>query len=57
MQFDLFECKYDLGLFQDPYKYCDENRAKTEIFTKDHRAETRKIASQSLVQTKTTASS
>jgi beta-glucosidase len=45
----ILNAKYDLGLFQDPYKYCDENRAKTEIFTKDHRAEARKIASQSLV--------
>jgi beta-glucosidase len=45
----ILNAKYDLGLFQDPYKYCDENRAKTEIFTRDHRAEARKIASQSLV--------
>ena len=41
--------KYDLGFFQDPYKYCDEKRAKTEIFTKSHRAEARAIAAQSLV--------
>jgi beta-glucosidase len=31
----ILDTKYDLGLFQDPYKYCDENRAKTEIFTRD----------------------
>jgi beta-glucosidase len=24
----ILNTKYDLGLFQDPYKYCDENRAK-----------------------------
>ncbi|WP_264563874.1 beta-glucosidase BglX [Flavobacterium sp. N3904] len=45
----ILEAKYDLGLFQDPYKYCDTNRAKTEIFTKANRDEARKIAAQSLV--------
>ncbi|MBG6188919.1 beta-glucosidase BglX [Flavobacterium sp. CAN_S2] len=45
----ILNAKYDLGLFHDPYKYCDENRAKTEIFTKNHRAEARAIAAQSLV--------
>lgn len=45
----ILEAKYNLGLFENPYKYCDENRAKTEIFTKGNRAEARKIASQSLV--------
>jgi len=45
----ILEAKYDLGLFEDPYKYCDVKRAKTEIFTKDLRAEARSIAAQSLV--------
>ncbi|MDN3673671.1 beta-glucosidase BglX [Flavobacterium branchiarum] len=45
----ILESKYDLGLFEDPYRYCDDKRAKTEIFTTSHRAEARKIASQSLV--------
>ncbi len=45
----ILEAKYKLGLFQDPYKYCDENRAKTEIFTTDHRKEARSIAAQSFV--------
>jgi beta-glucosidase len=45
----ILNAKYDLGLFQDPYKYCDIKRAKTEIFTNNHRAEARKIAAQSLV--------
>lgn len=45
----ILNAKYDLGLFQDPYKYCDEKRAKTEIFTAANRSEARKIASQSLV--------
>jgi beta-glucosidase len=45
----ILEAKYDLGLFQDPYKYCDEKRAKTEIFTSTSRKEARQIAAQSLV--------
>ncbi|MFT3795906.1 beta-glucosidase BglX [Flavobacterium sp.] len=45
----ILEAKYDLGLFADPYKYCDENRAKTEIFTPAHREIARKTAAQSLV--------
>jgi beta-glucosidase len=45
----ILEAKYKLGLFQDPYKYCDENRAKAEVFTKDHRNEARSIAAQSFV--------
>lgn len=45
----ILNAKYDLGLFQDPYKYCDENRAKTEIYTNNFRAEARKIASESMV--------
>ncbi len=45
----ILEAKYKLGLFADPYKYCDENRAKTEIFTTEHRKEARSIAAQSFV--------
>ncbi len=45
----ILNAKYDLGLFQDPYRYCDETRAKTEIFTTANRNEARKIAAQSLV--------
>ncbi|MBF6640183.1 beta-glucosidase BglX [Flavobacterium sp. J49] len=45
----ILNAKYDLGLFHDPYKYCDANRAKTEIFTSSNRSEARKIAAQSLV--------
>ncbi|NDV94026.1 beta-glucosidase BglX [Dysgonomonas sp. 521] len=45
----VLEAKYKLGLFSDPYKYCDVNRAKTEIFTPEHRAVARKIASESFV--------
>ncbi len=45
----ILEAKYKLGLFEDPYRYCDENRAKTEIFTEAHRKEARAIAAESFV--------
>ncbi|MGM5468810.1 beta-glucosidase BglX [Flavobacteriaceae bacterium LMO-SS05] len=45
----ILTAKYQLGLFDDPYKYCDEDRAKTEIFTDEHRAFARKVASESMV--------
>ena len=41
--------KYELGLFDNPYKYCDLARAKSEIFTDSHRAFARKVASESMV--------
>lgn len=45
----ILEAKYKLGLFQDPYRYCDPNRAKTDIFTDANRSEARAIAAQSFV--------
>lgn len=45
----ILEAKYKLGLFDDPYKYSDVNRAKTEIFSDAHRKEARSIAAQSFV--------
>lgn len=45
----ILEAKYKLGLFDNPYKYCDVNRPKKQIFTKEHRAIARKIASESFV--------
>ena len=45
----ILEAKYDLGLFEDPYKYCDVKRAKSEIFTREFRAQARSTASESLV--------
>jgi beta-glucosidase len=45
----ILEAKYKLGLFEDPYRYCSEERAKTEIFTDAHRKEARAIAAQSFV--------
>ena len=45
----ILEAKYKLHLFEDPYRYCDLNRSKTEIFTKENRQEAREIAAQSFV--------
>jgi beta-glucosidase len=45
----ILEAKYKLGLFDDPYKYCDENRAKAEIFTDANRKAAREIAAKSFV--------
>ncbi|WP_445736290.1 beta-glucosidase BglX [Mariniflexile sp.] len=45
----ILTAKFELGLFEDPYKYCDETRTKTEIFTKENRDFARKVASGSMV--------
>ena len=45
----ILEAKYRLGLFSDPYKYCDLNRAKTEIYNQQNRSIARSISSQSMV--------
>ena len=45
----ILEAKYRLGLFSDPYKYCDLNRAKTEIYNQQNRSVARSISSQSMV--------
>ncbi|WP_246163510.1 beta-glucosidase BglX [Sphingobacterium humi] len=45
----VLEAKYRLGLFADPYRYCNEERAKKEIFTPEHRALARKAAAKSFV--------
>lgn len=45
----ILEAKYKLGLFEDPYKYCDSNRAKTEVFNAENRQIARKTAAESFV--------
>ncbi|MFZ5972945.1 MAG: glycoside hydrolase family 3 C-terminal domain-containing protein, partial [Bacteroidota bacterium] len=45
----ILEAKFKLGLFDDPYRYCNEERAKNEVFTDAHRAEARSTAAQSFV--------
>lgn len=45
----ILESKYKLGLFADPYKYVDEERAKNEILSVQNRLDAKKIASASMV--------
>jgi len=45
----ILEAKFKLGLFDDPYKYCDSSRAKNEVFNSANRMEARKTAAQSFV--------
>jgi len=41
--------KYELGLFDDPYLYCDENREKDNTYTKDNLAVVLDMARKSIV--------
>ena len=45
----VLEAKYKLGLFADPYKYCDTKRPKKDIFTTENRAAARRIAAETFV--------
>jgi beta-glucosidase len=45
----ILEAKYKLGLFTDPYKYISEERAKTEILTKENRLNAKNAAEASFV--------
>lgn len=45
----VLEAKYKLGLFEDPYRYCNEERAKTEILKPEHLQFAREAATQSFV--------
>ena len=45
----ILEIKWKLGLFEDPYRYCNVKRAKKEIFTPENRAEARRIAAETFV--------
>jgi beta-glucosidase len=45
----MLEAKYQLGLFDDPYKYCDVERGKQEIFSEKNRKTARETAAQSFV--------
>jgi len=45
----VLEAKYKLGLFQNPYKYCDPERPAKDIYTPENLAFARKIASESFV--------
>ena len=45
----VLEAKYKLGLFDDPYRYMNEERAKTDILTPENLQIARKIAGRSMV--------
>lgn len=45
----ILEAKYKLGLFDNPYKYNDLKREKTDIYTPAHRAEARATAAKTFV--------
>lgn len=45
----VLEAKYKLGLFDDPFRYCSEERAKTEILKPEHLDFARKVAGESFV--------
>ena len=45
----ILEAKYKLGLFEDPYRYCDEKRAASEVYTDANRKAAREIAADCFV--------
>ena len=45
----ILEAKYKLGLFDNPYKYCDPERPARDIFTREHRAAARRKEQYSLL--------
>jgi beta-glucosidase len=45
----VLEAKYKLGLFDDPYRYMNEERAKTEVMTPENLKAARAIAARSMV--------
>lgn len=45
----ILEAKYKLGLFSDPYRYCDIKRSKNEIYTLENRNVAREVAAKTFV--------
>lgn len=45
----VLEAKYKLGLFEDPFRYCNDARAKKEILTPANLQAAREVATQSFV--------
>ena len=45
----VLEAKYKLGLFDDPYRYCDPTRRDKEILCAEHRAHARQMARECMV--------
>ncbi len=45
----ILRVKFELGLFDDPYRYCDENRERELIYHDDHHAAALDMAKKSIV--------
>ena len=45
----ILTAKYQLGLFDNPYLYCDVDRPAKDIFNKENRAFARKVSAESMV--------
>ena len=45
----ILEAKYKLGLFSDPYRYCNAKRSRSEIYTLENRKVARDIAAETFV--------
>ena len=45
----VLEAKYKLGLFADPYRFCDAKREKTELYTASNRSVARDMAAETFV--------
>jgi beta-glucosidase len=45
----ILEAKYRLGLFDNPYKYCDPQRAQSQLMTPEHLQTAREAAAQTFV--------
>jgi len=45
----VLQAKYKLGLFTDPYKFCDPTRAEKEVFNAENRQTAREISAESFV--------
>ena len=45
----VLEAKYKLGLFENPYRYCDASRRAKDIFTQENRRIARDIAAETFV--------
>ncbi len=51
----VLEAKYKLGLFADPYRFCEPKRLKTDLYTEEHRKAARDLAAETFVLLKNEA--
>jgi beta-glucosidase len=45
----ILKVKYELGLFDDPYRYCDESRQEARLYHEEHQAGVLDMAKKSIV--------